>query len=181
MTDPDDYGVFAEKIRMLEAWTAKEAHKAGDSWHDTKEGRHGPCAPVFQWTAWNESLPKLQQAYKQAADPKILFKAIELCLNRGLPVPRWCAQEFANSWRKVERYEVRTLDEAFDYSNKGVNLHDARRRMRLADKVAIDAIFRIEDGESSESVLREIASEVNVSYECARKWYYDRRKKFSVL
>ncbi|MGE6606611.1 hypothetical protein ACQKE4_08820 [Halomonas sp. NPDC076908] len=181
MSDANEFGVLNEKIVQLEAWTVKQAHQANRDWNENARQKYLPCGPVFQWTAWNEILPDFQKAYEQQPDSKILFKALSICLSRGLPAPAWCSKAFLKSWRKVENYETRTLDEAFAHSNKGINLRHAKRKRLLADKVTIDVILAIEDGASTENALREIAKEIGVSYELAREWYYDRRARFDFL
>lgn len=166
------YGLLAPVIERLESWTVDDALEA------SKELRpHGGnyMAPLLQWQAWHEDLPRLHLRHQQG-DQRALLQAVDICGFRGLPMPPWCRRDYSQAWSKARSYEVRTLDEAFGYEVKGTNLARARERYRKADLVAIDVARDVDRGSTVEQAFHAQAEKHGVSPSRAREWYYERRR-----
>lgn len=165
-----DYGVFAPSIEQLEQWTCEEATQAGRDW--VKEnGVASSDNPTSQWIAWHGDLPRLKTQY-ESGDSKSLLKAIEICAVRGLPMPSWCRDAYLRSCRKVERYEVRTLDEAFSHSMKGVNLDRAKQRHRYSLITSVEVAKHYSAGETIENAFQAVSEKYPLSPGTIRKWFY---------
>lgn len=139
-----------------------------------------PCAPFYQWSAWNVDLPALENAYEEGHSNAVL-KAVEKCALAGLPQPYWCRRAYLKSWRKAKGFDCRTLDEAFDFSRKGVKLAYAKRKYQLADQVTCEVGMRVAEGQTVSDALIEVEKRYPIDWQTVRDWYYERRARFCFL
>lgn len=176
MDDWGKFGVLSFGIDQLEAWTVEDAQNADREWRNSN--REGP-SPLSQWHAWKRTLPDLRKRYEDHQDSKVLFEALETCFRNRLPMPAWCGQQVHDSFIKIERHEARSWDEVFGKPHPGVNLHNAKKREGgKALNVVHDALELIDRGEPVEKTLRSTAEQHDISYEQARKFYYDHLKAY---
>lgn len=160
------FGLLAPVIARLENMTAEEAAQA-----QRESGDTSPAGPVFQWQAWHEDLPRLRSRFEKG-DAQGLLRAIELCAIHSLPLPDWCQVAYLGAWRKAKGAECRTLDEAFGYDMKGVNLDRAQERYQLSLVVAIEVARHYGSGARIENAFQKVAGEYPVSPSRAREWFY---------
>lgn len=166
-----EYGLLGPVIAQLEAWSVQDAIEA-EREHRAAGGEIASrTGPLYQWQAWCETLPILRERY-ETGDSKALLRALDVCAYAGLPMPAWCRHAYQDSFRKLVRYDCRSLDEAFGYDLKGVNLVRAQERFRKSYVVALGVRLRVLDGETVEDALRAVADEFSVSFSRAREWYY---------
>lgn len=171
--DYEYYGLFQTVIDQLERWTVDDAKQAEADWREAgKKGRD----PLGQWMAWNQLIPPLHEKYK-AGDSTALFLAISHCHSSGLPLPHWCGKAFSLGLARVESYDARGWDDAFNNPNKGKKLPDLRRERKTRIHAVDAALKKITGGQTVESAFEEIAAEYAVSYELIRRWYYEHCKR----
>lgn len=166
-----DYGLLAPVIEKLESWTVEDAMQATLTW---EAGGGDPSAddhPMAQYKAWHQDLPPLQRRHHDG-DAGALMEAVSLCGQRGLPMPAWCRDSFTESWRRARDYECRSLDEAFGYSMKGINLARAQEHDNLSMAVALTVLKLAGNGATVECAVQTAADEWGVSFARAREWYY---------
>ena len=161
-----DYGILTPLIAKLESWSMTDALEAWRTWRGDDED----IAPDDQWKAWHIYLPALKRRYENG-DCRAIFEAVSVCSRFGLPLPRWSGESFEESWRKVREYKCRSLDEAFDFSEKGTNLARAREHRELSVEVAI-SVARYKSDMTIGEALDKAAREHDVSFSRAREWYY---------
>ncbi|UYG08376.1 hypothetical protein [Halomonas sp. M4R1S46] len=174
-----EYGLLAPVIAKLESWTSEDAIHAYHEWLEDGGSFEAVSNPVIQWHVWHEDLPCLRERYERG-DSLALLKAVERCAVIGLPFPTWCREAYLKSWRKASQYECRTLDEAFDYDMKGINLARARERFLLSVKVASEVRRMLNSGNTVEKALGVVAEQNDISFSRAREWYYELRDDPSV-
>lgn len=112
---------------VFDPWTTTiEQAIAADS---EPHGRPPYASPIFQWQAAQTIAS--QEEKVAAGDGYAVMFCAHLCAWHELVMPRWLAKEFMRRFRRVNRAEVRTWDEAFGSPNPGkVNLAAVRRRRR---------------------------------------------------
>ncbi|GGW22994.1 hypothetical protein [Vreelandella hamiltonii] len=177
------YGLMSEAVARLESSSFEDIYKEQKQWEENGGCLASPgasAAPIYQWTTWNEELPRLEKAFEEGETIAVL-QAVELCALRGLPMPEWCQSAYLKSWRKAKGAKCRTLDEAFGFSMKGVKLRFARQKYLLADVVVFKVLQLLEEGEKGSDAFLAVGKEQGIAWETVRDWYYERRAKFDFM
>ncbi len=107
------------------------------------------------------------------------MKTIEVCALHEFVVPDWASKAYIEAFRSIERMKVRSWDQAFGPPfKKGVHLHEAAQRQRLAPAVfaevrevlALDPASPIDDG-----LFEQVGKRFGIGKTLAKELYYERQ------
>src|SRR5690554_3354123 len=78
-------------------------------------------------------LPSTKEAW-EAGDPLAVIHALDWCAGADLPIPDWCGAIVCEAARRLNEFEVKTLDDAFGTRgriHKGAKLINSNQRVKF--------------------------------------------------
>jgi hypothetical protein len=110
----------------------------------------------------------------KAGDPKALLEAIDYCARSGSAMPLWLGEAVCARFDSWFRYEVKSLDQAFDVERKGERISNRQSRERLKPRVAweVSRLHREENLPVDETLFDLVGRTFGVSMRTARAIYY---------
>ena len=156
------------------------ADPAFDPWSATFEEvvRYYGDVTTPEFSAWASALSITGRRERIEADGIALLEAVQQLLVAGLRAPPWLAEAFRSRYQKFERYEARTLDEAFGHTPLDPRTVAERRKSRslisdlhgaLLEAVAADPTIPIHADHPFEQVGKRFGIGKTKAFELCRE------------
>ncbi|MGK7059827.1 hypothetical protein BjapCC829_24765 [Bradyrhizobium barranii] len=122
----------------------------------------------------------------EAGDPKALLEALDLFCRSGDKMPLWMREALIARLDPFLRYEIKSLDQAFDVERKRERISSRKMRLALQPAVAWEVItlHREENLPIDNALFERVGKKFNISMGTARDFYYNdnpARKLFEAM
>jgi hypothetical protein len=106
-------------------------------------------------------------------DTLALLDAISWCARSDAPMPNWVKNNYTDSYAKILRGDVKTLDEAFGRPiSKGANLNALKKKRKLALEIWSYIKIASENGRAiDDELFEEAGKEFNIGKTLAGEYY----------
>ena len=110
----------------------------------------------------------------EGGDNRALLEAVDICARARIPMAAWVAEAFSSRFAAWRRFDIRTLDDAFQVSRrKNTRLDDRARQEQLKWDVLNRVCALRKEGHPLDVELFEtVGSEFGMSGSWANKIYY---------
>ncbi|MBC3864357.1 hypothetical protein H8K32_19860 [Undibacterium jejuense] len=154
-------------------WTFLKTCSFDDAVKKSVENNFGsaPDSPSAQWYAIRE-IEALETRFK-AGDKFSLLEAIYTCAVRSIPLPDWVERSYIASYRKILKFEAKSLDAAFDIEwKKNINLAAKRKRRKTAHHIYTEIKKMSANGRSvTDELFDEVGAKFNIGRTLAKEYY----------
>ncbi len=115
----------------------------------------------------------------EAGNGAALLSAIAFCGQQHIPMPRWLVETFYSRWSSWNRFQSRTLDEAFGVeSPKGWRFGAQRRYSHLEPFVHCYILEEKKKGRAvDESLFEDVGQRFNIAKTLVSEYYYRSQKR----
>lgn len=133
-------------------------------------------------SAFAVHLDELKGFYDKTENGYFVLVALSFCIQNGILIPDWAGWAFHKHWYRWIRYEVRTLDEAFNCQwPKGKHLDAARRKRELSLFVHERIKELNRQGQPiDQDLFEQVGKEFEISRERVREYYNYTQKFFPI-
>jgi hypothetical protein len=110
----------------------------------------------------------------EAGEARALLDALDFCARSGRAMPLWLAEAFCASYEKWQRYDVKTLDQAFCVERKGERIPNRKLRESLKPGVAweVNRLHKKEKLPIDPALFERVGKRFNIPMGMARDIYY---------
>lgn len=127
-----------------------------------------------------EGINKVLEYYEEeysSGDKWQLFEAVLLALKDNKRAPQWVINAFEAGVIQYRDFEVKTTDEAFNLSRKGMHMAQAKKENDLAMGVYIKIELLKQEGRAvDDSLFIDVGEIFNISGAVAKNYYYRARE-----
>ena len=121
---------------------------------------------------FRELLDKFHSDYRSGDKISLLY-VISVCANGNLKIPEWAKNEINEALRKLRKYEVRTLDEAFNIKKEKGHLNALKKRSTIGPAI-YERVIRLHAIKKpiDSQLFEEVGKEFNIGKTLASQYYY---------
>ena len=127
-------------------------------------------------------LERLKDRYEESGSGYFIFRALIFCARWDILMPDWAGRALRKHFGRWTAYEVRTLDEAFNFRyRKGKHLRAARLKRELSPPVYERIMELKRQGQPiDQNLFRQVGKEFQISRERVRVYYRRVRNNLGV-
>jgi hypothetical protein len=154
---------------ILRKCSLSDAHDHDTEWLKSGKDIYGLWLP--NWYAIRE-LEALKDKFN-SGENSALLDAIFICARGIIPLPDWVADNYVERYKKILKFEVRTLDDAFGSPlDKGANLNALNKKKNIALNIWSSVLIAAESGTAiDDELFEEVGKKYNVGKTLAKEYY----------
>lgn len=117
-------------------------------------------------------LTALESDYIDNNNPEAYLEALFLCSKFKHPFPIWMVHQLHIGLDRYFNFDVKTLDEAFGVSRKGMHLSAHKEYKKLGQDIFLACLYGDSVGATKEETWGVFADVHNISFDKAKNIYY---------